>query len=249
VAKFRDHFSRGSDDYARFRPRYPDELFAYLAGIAPRRELAWDCGTGSGQAAVGLAGHFRRVVATDASAEQLRNATAHERVEYRAGRAEDVDLGAGSVDLVTVAAAAHWFDLPEFYRAVNRVSVAGGVLALWTYHLPVIDPAMDRVLLRHYSEVLEGHWPERFHYVVEHYRTLPFPFEEVGPPEFDMRASWNLAELSGFIESWSASRRYREAHGRSSLESVREALVEAWGDPDRSRAIRWPLYLRVGRIA
>ena len=43
---FKDHFSKQAADYAKFRPGYPQELFAYLGRIAPSRELAWDCGTG-----------------------------------------------------------------------------------------------------------------------------------------------------------------------------------------------------------
>src|SRR5207245_7750338 len=46
---FKDHFSKQAADYAKFRPRYPRELFEYLGNIAPSRQLAWDCGTGNGQ--------------------------------------------------------------------------------------------------------------------------------------------------------------------------------------------------------
>src|SRR6266496_4940677 len=79
---FRDHFSGVAEEYATFRPRYPPALFAALAAQAPRRGTAWDCATGSGQAALGLATHFERVVATDASAAQLAAARRHPRVRY-----------------------------------------------------------------------------------------------------------------------------------------------------------------------
>ena len=72
MTKFKDHFSGHAVEYAKFRPHYPDELFEYLALISPRHELAWDCATGNGQAAVGLARHFDSVIATDASAQQLQ---------------------------------------------------------------------------------------------------------------------------------------------------------------------------------
>ncbi len=121
---FQDHFSQAARDYARYRPRYPAALFAWLASLAPRRELAWDGGTGNGQAALGLIEHFDRVLATDASPEQLEHATPRERIEYRLARVEDVALEPGSVDLVTVGAAVHWFDLDPFYAAVRRALVA-----------------------------------------------------------------------------------------------------------------------------
>jgi hypothetical protein len=101
VSGFEDHFSDFADCYARHRPRYPEGLFAYLAGIAPGRTLAWDCATGNGQAAVALAGRFERVHATDASRAQIDRAEPHDRVVYRVEAAEEVSLRSGSVDLIT----------------------------------------------------------------------------------------------------------------------------------------------------
>ncbi|MGE5176132.1 MAG: class I SAM-dependent methyltransferase [Hyphomicrobiales bacterium] len=248
MKRFDDRFSAQADAYARFRPRYPRALFDHLASLTPGRRLAWDCGTGSGQAARALADRFERVVATDASAEQLEHAAAHPRIEYRAARAEDVVLEPGSVDLVTVATAVHWFDFDAFYAAVRRAGRPDGILAVWTYHLPVTDPALDQVLSRYYWDVLAGHWPEKFRYVEDHYRSLPFPFRELPAPEFAIRAVWTRARLEGFLESWSATQAYRKARGTDPLAEIRDALAAAWGAPDRRRAIRWPLYLRVGTI-
>ena len=107
---FEDHFSGQSEQYAQYRPRYPNEIYAYLASIAPGSSLAWDCGTGNGQAAIGLAKHFDRVHATDASAEQISRAYPDERVDYRVEPAEHVSLDNSSADLVTVAVAIHWFN-------------------------------------------------------------------------------------------------------------------------------------------
>src|SRR5512132_3696424 len=96
---FRDHFSGAARLYAAFRPRYPEALFAALARAAPSVRLAWDCATGNGQAAVGLADHMTTVVATDASAAQLAEAARHPRVLYVRARAERSPLLSGSVDL------------------------------------------------------------------------------------------------------------------------------------------------------
>src|SRR6266702_7754990 len=107
--RFQDHFSAQAAEYARRRPGYPQALFEYLATLPETQELAWDCATGNGQAAVGLAPYFTRVIATDASDGQLRNAFLHPRVIYRQASAEDSGLESGSIDLVTVAQAVHWF--------------------------------------------------------------------------------------------------------------------------------------------
>jgi SAM-dependent methyltransferase len=245
---FADQFSSHAREYARYRPRYPRELFEHLASLTPRHELAWDVGTGSGQAALGLAAHFDRVVATDASAEQLARAVPHERIEYHVERAEDVSLAPGSVDLVTVAVAVHWFDFDAFYSAVRRVGAKHGVIAVWTYEASVIDPAVDPVLHRYDRNVLAGYWPDRVEYIFARYETLPFPFEELPRPSFELVAEWDLPQLIGFLQSWSGSRRYMEQRGADPVEAIRDELGAAWGDASRRRTVRWPLHFRIGRI-
>jgi len=133
IKAFSDHFAPVSGAYADFRPRYPAALFDWLAQISPARGLAWDCACGSGQASLDLAGHFARVVATDASAAQLAGAQPHAGVEYRQAPAEASGLADASVDLICVAQALHWFDLPRFYAEARRVLKPDGVLAVWTY--------------------------------------------------------------------------------------------------------------------
>jgi SAM-dependent methyltransferase len=245
--RFEDHFSAQAKTYAQYRPGYPPELFAYLASVAPAHELAWDCGTGNGQAAVALADHFERVVATDASAEQIAQAVPRERIEYRVEPAEQVNLPAGSVDLVTVALAVHWFDLDRFYQEVRRVLKPAGVLAVWTYHLPEITPAVDHILQAYYSEVLAGYWPEQLRYIDDRYRSLPFPFNEIKPPGFEMKADWQLEQLLGFLDSWSATRRYLDEKGHHPLTVIWQELAHAWGRPEQKRLVLWPLYVRAGR--
>jgi SAM-dependent methyltransferase len=248
MSQFEDYFSQHAVDYALYRPTYPEDLYAYLASLVPDHRLAWDCGTGSGQAAVGLARHFTHVVATDASAEQINNAYAQERVEYRVEPAEEPGLAANSVDLVTVAIAVHWFDLERFYAAVRRVGASHGVLAVWTYHLPIIEPAVDSLVFHYYTEVVAEYWPERWRYVDERYQTLPFPFPELTPPAFEIKEEWNLDQLAGFLSSWSASKKYQAARGQHPIAAIWPDLVQAWGAPDQARKIRWPLFLRIGRI-
>jgi SAM-dependent methyltransferase len=244
---FEDHFSEHAQDYARYRPCYGPELFEYLASVAPARQLAWDCGTGNGQAAVELVKHFDRVVATDASAEQLAAAFPHERIEYRVERAEEPSLASASVDLVTVAIAVHWFDFDAFYREVRRVLTPGGAIAVGTYHLPVVDDGVDRALDRYYRQILAGYWPERIQFLEKRYVTLPFPFPELSPPAFKMEAEWDLGQLLGFLQSWSATRNYAREQGINPLKIIWPELSAAWGDASQPRAICWPLHMRVGR--
>ena len=248
MAAFKDHFSNQSNEYAKYRPGYPDALFDWLASLVPETKLAWDVGTGSGQAALGLARHFLHVVASDAAEAQLRKAPAHERITYKVMPAEQSDLQAGSADLVTVAQALHWFDFDRFYAEVRRVLAPGGVIAAWTYGLNRVGPEIDRVVRRYYLEVVGPYWPPEREHVDKSYRTIPFPFDEIEPPAFRMRQQWRLHDLLGYLGTWSASKRYAEARGTDPTEEIRPVLEQLWtGDEERS--VEWPVHMRVGRIS
>ena len=246
---FEDHFSKQSQTYAQYRPKYPEEIYAYLTSLAPGRSLAWDCGTGNGQAAVGLAKYFDKVYATDASAEQISRAYSHPNVEYHVEPAEHILLTDSIVDLVTVAVAIHWFNFDEFYREVKRVLAPDGILAVWTYNLTEISPEIDSLINDYYFNILNGFWPERIRYLEEGYKTIPFPFKEISPPSFSMKASWTLEQFAGFLSSWSATQRYREQNGHHPLETIWDKLSVAWGDEDETRSIRWPLHFRIGKAS
>jgi SAM-dependent methyltransferase len=246
---FEDHYSGHADAYARHRPRYPHELFVWLASVIPDRQLAWDAGTGNGQVAIALAEHVDRVVATDASADQLARAVAHERVAYRNEPADRVSLPQGSIDLITAGAAAHWFELEGFYREVRRVAKRGAVVALFSYGpRDFTADAIGPIVHRFHDEVLGGFWPERIQYVHDRYATLPFPFDEIEVPPFEMNAEWSLRELLAFLDTWSASQRYFQQRGTSAVDEIAPDLARAWGDPDRRREIRCPLFFRAGRV-
>jgi SAM-dependent methyltransferase len=247
--KDKDHFSGHADCYEAFRPTYPVDLFEFLASLCPVRELAWDCATGSGQAAVPLAAYFKRVIATDASAKQIEQASGPENVQYSVAAADSGPIETGSADLVTVAQALHWFDLPKFYAEVSRVARAGSVLAVWCYQLHSISPEIDRVVHRLYSDIVGADWPPERRLVEEGYQTLAFPFEELANPPFEMKHSWDLEHLWGYLASWSSTQRYQKRTGQDPLELIKQELETAWGNPEEARDVIWPLHLRVGRIS
>lgn len=245
---FKDHFSSLAVNYAAFRPDYPEALFTWLAGLVKSHELAWDCGTGNGQAAVGLARHFERVVATDASAEQIAEASGPKNVAFQVAPAEVSGLADTSVDLLVVAQAVHWFDLDRFYAEARRVVKPGGVVALLTYSAHRVNAEVDAVALHFYHDVVGAYWPPERKWVESGYRDLPFPFAELAVPQMALTANWDLAHFLGYQATWSATKRYKEATGDDPMPALEAALGGVWGPPESLKAVRWPLAMRVGRV-
>ena len=242
-----DHFSRVAVSYAACRPTYPEELFDYLAGLVHHPKVAWDCAAGTGQATIPLAGRFERVVATDISISMLDQAPRHSHIDYRAVTAKASGLPAASVDLVTVAQALHWLDVDWFYEEAARVLIPGGVLAAWSYGNPHLDSiTLQRELSRFHGDVLGPYWPPGRQHVEAGYRTLRFPFPELDPPAFAMEEHWTLAQLLGYVGTWSATQRFRDAVRRDPVPDLERKLALQWNHGS-TRRVRWPLTVRVGR--
>ncbi len=244
---YKNHFSRQSEYYARFRPEYPHDLFKYLASLSPRKRLAWDCATGSGQAAVGLSRYFEKVIATDASRQQIDHAREAENVEYRLAKAEFSGLERGSVDLITVAQALHWFDLDLFFREAERVLKPSGILAVWTYALMKVSPEVDAVIKKFHSQVVGAYWPPERALVENRYTEIKVPLEPLQPLEFKMSTPWDLEHFRGYLKSWSAAQRFQTFNNSDPLDLIRDDLNKAWGEGSYIREIIWPLTLKIGK--
>jgi len=243
---FKDYFSVQAGEYARRRPRYPQELFTYLASLPAEHELALDCGTGNGQAALGLSPYFDEVIAVDPSASQLRNAFQHPRITYVQAPAEETGLPNGSVDLVTVAQAVHWLNIDSFFAEARRVLKPEGVCAVWCYALCRISPEVDPIVDDFYFNVVGPYWPRERALVDDGYASLPFPFKEIEPPDLSIQLEWNLADLLGYLGTWSPVQRYIEANHEDPVDLIRSNLTTAWGDPAEQKQVRFPLKMRVG---
>ena len=243
---FNDHFSDVSAGYARYRPTYPAELFGWLASCCARRHTAWDCATGSGQAAIALAAHFETVLATDASGEQIRSAMPHDRVRYEISPAETTPFEANSFDLVSVGQAMHWFDVEKFYAEALRVAVPGGILAAWCYALCSVTAEVDVVVDHLYCDLTGPYWPPERALIERGYRDFTLPGSELETPVFAMQLEWRADDMLGFLRTWSACSRFSAEHGTDPVDQIEATLKEAWGDA--ARTVRWPLELRVCRL-
>lgn len=244
----RNWFEQGGQAYARFRPDYPAGLAAFLASVAPDTGLAVDAGCGNGQLTRLLAGHFGQVVGVDPSADQLAHAAPHACIHYRCAPAESLPLPDGCAGLITAAQAAHWFDLPAFYGEVRRVAVPGGILALISYGVLRLEPDMDKRFRRFYRDEIGPYWPPERQLVDSGYATLPFPFEELPAPAMEIRLDWSLPALLGYLSTWSAVRRAREAGREDLLLAFASDMAGAWGDATLPRPVVWPVNMRIGKL-
>jgi SAM-dependent methyltransferase len=244
--RFADHFSEKSHQYARARPRYPEAVYAFVAAQAPATERAWDCASGNGQAAEGLARHFRQVEATDASGEQIRNAAPIERVRFSVQAAEETDFAVSSFDAICVAQALHWLDLDRFYAEARRVLKPGGVIAAWGYDRMRTSDLFQARFDEEILPRLKPYWPAQNRLLWSGYEGIPFPFERIAAPAFEMRVQWTLQQLRAYVETWSGTRGCLAALGADALDAAWSALQVAWGGA-REREFVMPMHFLCGR--
>lgn len=240
---FKDLFSRHANDYARFRPSYPADLFAWLAAVAPGRELALDVGAGNGQAAAELGLYFAKVIAVEPSAEQIASAQPAMKVTFRQGTAEALGVAPESVDLVVASQAFHWFKRPPFFAEVRRVLRPLGCLAVWCYGLGTVTPQIDGLVHGLYEAHLGDFWEPERKLVEDGYRSVEFPFSEIGVPSFQMKLQWTFDQLVGYLGTWSALKRCMHERGENPLAFMLPRLQQAWGDADE-RQVAWPISVR-----
>lgn len=245
---WKDNFSKQADRYAKYRPQYPKELYDFLANQISPKKVAWDCGTGNGQVATQLAAFFQQVIATDASASQLAYATPLPNLEYRVATAERSGLAANSVNLITVAQAIHWFDVEKFYQEVRRVATEEAIIAVWGYGLLTISVALDELLHHLYSAILGTYWDTERRHLDLAYQTIPFPFATLEAPTFVMQISWNLADLLGYLNTWSSVQKFIAVNHSNPLAKIENDLQQIWGEVQTSRPVQWEVYLKVGRV-
>ena len=255
--KFKDLFSSNSKEYASSRPTYPSSLFEFLVELVQYRNLAWDCATGNGQAAVFLSEYFEQVIASDASKEQIENAQPRNNIRYEVFPAERTTLANNSVDLIIIAQALHWFDLDDFYKEAKRVlrkndngrGSGGGVIAAWAYGLHSISSEIDNITHLLYEDILGSYWPKERKIVENKYQDIPFPFQKIDTPVFQIELDWTLSELVGYLYTWSSVQKFIAKNNSDPVKQIYDDLAAAWGDKNtwHKRRLVWPIYMRVGR--
>lgn len=245
----KDLFSKQAGGYARYRPTYPQALFDYILAYVPQRKQAWDCATGSGQAARVLAGYFEEVQASDISPAQLANAIQKENIHYHVCPAEQTPFADNSFDLITVATAYHWLDAARFRTEVLRVARPGAVIAAWAYNLlSSEDEAITELIIWFCDELVKAYWDAERRHVAENYANIDFDYAELPSKTFQSAVHWSRNELMGYLETWSAVQNYIKANQSSPLGLLEEKLRRYWPDADEKKDFVFPVFLRLGRV-
>ena len=244
----KDNFSTKSDLYAKFRPSYPQRFYDYLNDLVNTKDAAWDCGTGTGQVAVALAKSFTQVYASDLSKSQITAAVQKSNISYSVQQAEKTNYSADQFDLITVAQALHWFDFEAFYREVRRTLKPSGLFCVMGYGNLQISEEINPILSEFYTDTIGSYWDIERKYIDEKYRTIPFPFKEIETPKFTLSLHWTLEHLIGYLNTWSAVKHYISKEKVNPVNEVYRKLKDQWGE-DVTKQIRFPMLLRIGRLA
>lgn len=239
-------FGSNASTYANFRPHYPAQLFTWLAQHSPARLRALDIGCGNGQASRPLCAHFAQVLACDASFAQLAASKPQSNLHLLVADARQLPLAPACLDLITVAQALHWFADAAFFAQIGRLLKPGGLFCAWCYGLLRINPAVDEVIDQLYHERLSGYWPAGRSSVDCGYSDLNAPFARLQVPSLVMQQHWNFNQLFGYLRTWSAVQRYQQQQGIDPLTTFTAALLEAWGEPQKSHNVSWPLHFLAG---
>ncbi|HUN22182.1 MAG TPA: class I SAM-dependent methyltransferase [Anaerolineales bacterium] len=241
-------FSIAPQLYAAHRPNYPKALFAYLSSLCAEQNMAWDCATGNGQAALACAEHFAHVEATDISAEQIEHTFAHPRIHYTVSPAEHTPFANACFELITVAQAVHWFNLPAFFRECERVLQPKGILAVFGYADFEVSPEIDCILRQTFSLSIDPYWADGNRLLMSGYAGLQLPFQALQPPQpFCIEQSWTLTQLAAYLQTWSAVKIYSQKHGDDPVVKLVEQIRPLWGEAEQVRAVKMPLHLLLSR--
>ena len=243
----KDNFSIQSDQYLKFRPTYPNELYDFILALVKTKNTAWDCGTGNGQVAAELSKHFTKVYATDISEKQIKSAIRKDNIFYKVECAERTSFRENTFDLITVAQAVHWFNFNDFYHEVKRTINPNGIIAVIGYGLIETDKEANQIISHFYKTILGKFWDKERKYIDENYQTIPFPFNEIESPILFNNFEWTFEQLTGYFETWSAVRHYIKAKKENPIDLIQKDLKETW-KTELLKTVRFPILLRIGRV-
>jgi len=244
-----DNFSEKSENYKRFRPVYPDELYEKIMVHVKERNCSWDCGTGNGQVAKSLSTYFDKVYATDMSENQIKNANQHPRIKYKIERAEKTNFESNKFDLITVGQAAHWFDFTAFNKEVKRVSKNNGIICIWGYGVSRINKDINGLIDEFYEGKISPYWNKEIKHIETSYQDIEFDFKEIKPPKgLKISTKWKKEDLIGHLNTCSGVKNYKHKNeGKNPVNELIESINKLW-ETEEEKQVDFPIFMRIGKI-
>lgn len=218
-------FSDRVGNYILYRPGYPHEVLQLLREVCALRpnHIVADIASGTGIFTRLLLENGNSVFAVEPNSE-MREAGTHDLEHYDrlvsvAGTAEETTLRSASVDFVTAAQAAHWFDLPRARAEFVRILKPDGwCVLIWN------ERGTDRTpFLRDYEELLLTYGTD--YKEIRHERTTAVIHEFFAPASyqesvFELQQQFDYRGLAGRLLSSS----YAPNQGHSAYEPMMEEL-------------------------
>ncbi|CAN8267899.1 unnamed protein product [Cochlearia groenlandica] len=247
--------------YLNARPKYPTIWYKVLSGRTSDHKVAWDVGTGNGQAAIGVADYYEKVVATDINELPLQRAMKHPKVTYihTPESMSDDDLvallgGENSIDLIVASQALHYFNLKRFYSIVNRVlRKKGGVIAVWVYNDLIVSPKVDYIMKRLVDSTMPYRTPT-MDLAFDGYKNIEFPFENIrlgtrGKPKgLEIPHKLSLDGFLGFLKSWQPLVKAKEKGVELITPLMINEFKEAWGDNKEVKNVYYKAHMLAGKL-
>ena len=244
----KDLFSKQASLYAKYRPGYPKELIEYIISRTSGSEMAWDCATGNGQAALLLSPYFKKIFATDISEKQITEAVGHAGISYTLANEETTSFADDTFDLITVAQAYHWFHFDGFFHEATRVGKPGSTVAIWCYGLlNSKDETLHKMIRGFYYHKIGKYWDAERRYVDEEYKTIPFNFVDQDAADFHEGVQWTLDDLIGYFNTWSSLQHFIKANNYNAATEFGKELKTVWNDGSK-KDFSFPLFLRLGKV-
>lgn len=243
----KSQFSKQSELYARYRPSYPEEMYHFIFQHLNKKEVAWDCCTGSGQVAIYLSTNFKKIYANDISLEQLKYAPGKENIDYFRVPAEETGFPSGIFDLITIAQAIHWLDFEKFYDEVKRTAGRDALITVIGYGMVRINEKLNPLIDKFYDFNFSEYFSENRDYLDKRYRSIPFPFEEIEAPGFTQKIKWSINDFEGYLNSWSTVQKFKDEKGFNPAEDLMNEIKPLWPEGEVKDAV-FPVFLRLGRI-
>lgn len=234
-------FNKVADAYSKNRPGYPDELYTKLLQLNGGRRFprAADVGCGSGQSSYGLLRIADSVIGVEPG-ESLRKLAAerHPSIRFMKGSGENTGIEDSSLDLVTVATAFYWMDMPRALLEFSRILKPGGILSIFRYGFPHLDSSGGDVVMRHMNEIWD--------YYRDPVLKVSDPslgeiqssnlFVKSGSEVLENRVTLDVEEYVGFLSSTSYVSKYLETLGAPS--SYTESLTREIANAEGSRVVK-----------